>query len=100
MTCSRCGEETTGLAPSHGALQDCLDFLRLSVTQLNLYVARAELEAQSARRRSETLLAILQEIADLARPELEPGVLPALVRRIKKLALEQTPARPKPILAR
>jgi hypothetical protein len=91
MTCSRCGEETSGLATRHEHVEDCLDFLRLSVTQLNLYVARAELEAQASRRRAETLLAILHEIADLARPELDAGVLPALVRRIKKLALEQMP---------
>jgi len=100
VTCSRCGEETRGLAPQHPRIEDCLDFLRLSVTQLNLYVARAELEAQAMRRRAETLLAILEEIADLARPDLEPGVLPALLRRIKKLALEQTPARGKPPAAR
>ncbi|HYR96801.1 MAG TPA: hypothetical protein VEM57_08690 [Candidatus Binatus sp.] len=100
MTCSRCGEETNGVAPSHATLEDCLDFLRLSVTQLNLYVARAELEAQSARRRAEGLLAILQEIADVARPEVEPTVLPALVRRIKKLATGQTPVRAKPIVER
>jgi hypothetical protein len=96
MTCSRCGEETSGLAPEHERIEDCVDFLRLSVTQLNLYVARAELEAQAARRRADVLLAILNEIADLARPELEPGVLPALVRRIKRLALEQSAMRPKP----
>jgi hypothetical protein len=100
MTCSRCGEETKGIAPYHARIEDCLDFLRLSVTQLNLYVARAELEAQGARRRAETLLAILQEIADLARPELEPGVLPALIRRIKRLALEQGPPRAKPSATR
>ena len=100
MTCSRCGEETKGIA-DHARIEDCLDFLRLSVTQLNLYVARTELQAQSARRRAETLLAILQEIADLARPELEPGVLPALIRRIKRLALEQgPPPRMKPSAAR
>jgi len=95
MTCARCGEETSGLASRHERIEDCLDFLRLSVTQLNLYVARVELEAQAARRRGEMLLAILQEIADLARPELDSGVLPALVRRIKKLALEQMPGRAK-----
>ena len=100
MTCSRCGEETRGFAPHHARVEDCLDFLRLSVTQLNLYVARAELEAQAARRRAEALLAILQEIADLARPEMEPGVLPALVRRIKRLALEQSPARGRSSAAR
>jgi len=101
MTCSRCGEETKGIAPHHARIEDCLDFLRLSVTQLNLYVARAEIEAQDARRRAETLLAILQEIADLARPEVEPGVLPALIRRIKRLALEQgPPPRAKPTAAR
>jgi hypothetical protein len=100
MTCSRCGEETKGLAFHHARIEDCLDFLRLSLTQLNLYVARAEIEKEGARRRAETLLAILQEIAALARPEVEPGVLPALVRRIKKLALEQAPARPKPSAVR
>jgi len=73
MTCSRCGEETKGIAPHHARIEDCLDFLRLSVTQLNLYVARAEIEAQAARRRAETLLAILQEIADLARPQIMIG---------------------------
>jgi len=99
MTCSRCGEETRGFALNHPRIEDCLDFLRLSVTQLNLYVARTELEAQSARRRADTLLAILQEIAELARPELEPGVLPALIRRIKRLAVEQGP-RLKPSAAR
>lgn len=95
MTCSRCGEETNGAASAHATVEDCLDFLRLSVTQLNLYVARAELEAQAAQRRAEGLLAILQEIADLARPEIEPAVLPALVRRIKKLAMGQAPVRAK-----
>src|SRR5437899_1639722 len=100
MTCSRCGEETSDLVPRHARVDDCLDFLRLSVAQLNLYVARIELEAQASRRRSDTLLAILQEIADLARPELEAGVLPALVRRIKRLALEQVPARAKVIALR
>ena len=100
VTCSRCGEETRGLAPQHPRIEDCLDFLRLSVTQLNLYVARSELEKEAARRRAETLLAILQEIAELARPELEPGVLPALIQRIKRLALEQTPGRPKPSASR
>jgi hypothetical protein len=96
VTCSHCGEETTGTRADHQRVEDCLDFLRLSVTQLNLYVARAELQAQAARRRAEALVAILQEIADLARPELEPGVLPALLRRIRKLATEQAPARSKP----
>ena len=100
MTCSRCGEETRGLATYHARLEDCLDFLRLSVTQLNLYVARAELDAQAMRRRAETLLVILEEIADLARPEVNPGVLPAVLRRIKKLALEQAPMRGKPPAAR
>jgi hypothetical protein len=99
VTCSRCGEETNGAA-SHATLEDCLDFLRLSVTQLNLYVARAELEAQAAHRRAEGLLAILQEIADLARPEIDPTVLPALIRRIKKLATGQAPVRAKPMAER
>lgn len=98
MTCPRCGEETGRLV--HERVEDCLDFLRLSVTQLNLYVARAELQAQAARRRADTLLAILQEIADLARPEVTPGVLPALVRRIRRLALEQAPGRGKSTAAR
>ena len=84
----------------HARVDDCLDFLRLSVTQLNLYVARAELEAQAARRRAEALVAILQEIADLARPEVDPGVLPALLRRIRKLATEQAPPRQKPSVLR
>lgn len=96
MTCSRCGEETPGPRADHARVEDCLDFLRLSVTQLNLYVARTEIELQAVRRRAEALVAILQEIADLARPELETGVLPALLRRIRKLATEQAPARGKP----
>ena len=96
MTCSRCGEETLGPRADHARVEDCLDFLRLSVTQLNLYVARTEIELQAVRRRAEALVAILQEIADLARPELETGVLPALLRRIRKLATEQAPARGKP----
>ena len=96
MTCSRCGEETSGFRPAHDDVEECLDFLRLSVTQLNLYVARAELAAQAGRRRADALVAILQEIADLARPEVDPSVLPALVRRIRKIAAEQAPARPKP----
>ena len=99
MTCSRCGEETNATS-LHATLEDCLDFLRLSVTQLNLYVARAELEVQAARRRAEGLLAILQEIADVARPEVDPTVLPALVRRIKKLATGQAPVRAKPTVER
>jgi len=87
VPCSRCGEETSG--PDHQSLQDCLDFLRLSLTQLNVYVARAELEAEAARRRAAALMALLQQIADVARPEVEPAALPALVRRIRKLALGQ-----------
>jgi hypothetical protein len=98
VTCSRCGEESTGLVRDHAHVEDCLDFLRLSVTQLNLYVARAELEAQAARRRAEALVAILQEIADLARPDVDPGVLPALLRRIRKLATGQAPPRQKSLL--
>ena len=94
MPCSRCGEETSGR--DHPSLQDCFDFLRLSVTQLNLYVARAELAAEAARRQAEALMALLQQIADVAQPEIEPGALPALVRRIRKLALGQvsTPGKP------
>jgi len=72
----RCGEETKGLALHHARIEDCLDFLRLSVTQLNLYVARSEIEMQAVRRRAETLLAILQEIADLARPKSSPASSP------------------------
>jgi hypothetical protein len=98
VSCSRCGEETTGIARDHDRIEDCLDFLSLSVTQLNLYVARAELEAQAVRRRGEALVSILQEIADLARPDVDPDVLPALVRRIRKLATEQTPPRQKPLM--
>ena len=85
MPCSRCGEETSGR--DHQSLQDCLDFLRLSVTQLNVYVARAALEAEAARRRADALMVLLQQIADVARPEVDPTALPALVRRIRKLAL-------------
>ncbi len=94
MPCSRCGEETSGR--NHQSLQDCLDFLRLSVTQLNVYVARAELEAEAARRRAEALMSLLQQIADVARPEVEPAALPALMRRIRKLAMGQvsTPGKP------
>jgi hypothetical protein len=100
VTCSRCGEETSGLRPAHEDVEECLDFLRLSVTQLTLYVARAELEVQGARRRSEALLAILQEIAELARPEVDASILPSLVRRIRRLAAEQAPVRPKPSASR
>ncbi len=94
MPCSRCGEETSGR--DHHSLQDCLDYLRLSVTQLNVYVARAELEAEAARRRAEALMSLLQQIADVARPEVEPAALPALMRRIRKLAMGQvsTPGKP------
>ena len=56
--------------------------------------------ASEMTRRAEGLLAILQEISDLARPEIEPTVLPALVRRIKKLAMGQAPVRAKPTAAR
>ena len=87
MPCSRCGEETSGR--DHLSVEDCLNFLRLSLTQLNVYVARAELEAEAARRRAEALMALLQQIADVARPEVDPTALPALVRRIRKLALGQ-----------
>ena len=90
MPCSRCGEEMS--AGDHRSVQDCLDFLRLSVTHLNVYVARAELEAEAARRRAEALMALLQQIADVARPEVEPDALPELVRRIRKLALGQVSA--------
>ena len=94
MPCSRCGEETSGR--DHLSVEDCLNFLRLSLTQLNVYVARAELEAEAARRRAAALMALLQQIANVARPEVEPAALPALVRRIRKLALGQvsTPGKP------
>ncbi len=85
MPCSRCGEETSGR--DHLSVEDYLNFLRLSLTQLNVYVARAELEAEAARRRAEALMALLQQIADVARPEVDPTALPALVRRIRKLAM-------------
>lgn len=87
MTCCRCGEES---ATRHESVEDCLDFLRLSVTQLNLYVARSELDAQAARRRAAALSDVLQRIADLARPDADPSALPELVRRIHKLATGQT----------
>jgi hypothetical protein len=97
VPCSRCGEETSDR--DHPSVQDCLDFLRLSVTHLNLYVARAELGAEAARRRAEVLMSLLQEIADAARPELDPAVLPDLVRRIRKLALGQVSPPGKPSVA-
>jgi hypothetical protein len=97
VPCSRCGEETS--ERDHPSVQDCLDFLRLSVTHLNLYVARAELEAEAARRRAEVLMSLLQEIADAARPELDPAVLPELVRRIRKMALGQVSSPGKPTVA-
>ena len=77
-------------------MQDCLDFLRLSLTQLNVYVARAELEAEAARRRADALMALLQQIADVARPEIDPTALPALVRRIRRLAMGLVATRGKP----
>jgi len=97
VPCSRCGEETSGR--DHHSLQDCLDFLRLSLTQLNVYVARAELEAEAARRRAEALMARLQHIADVARPEAEPAALPALMRRIRRIAQGQVSSPGKPIVA-
>jgi hypothetical protein len=97
VPCSRCGEETSGR--DHPSLQDCLDFLRLSVTQLTLYVARSELAAEGARRRAEALNALLQEIADVAKPESDPAALPELVRRIRKLALGLVSTSGKPSVA-
>jgi hypothetical protein len=88
VTCSRCGEETREPA-DHTQIEDCLNFLRLSVTQLNVYVARASLESESARRQAAVLMDVLQEIAELARPDLDPGSLADAVRRIKKLAIGQ-----------
>ena len=93
MTCSRCGEESPA---RHDSVGDCLDFLRLSVTQLNLYVARSELDAQAARRRAAALADVLQRIADLARPDADPAALPELVHRIRKLATGQTALRGMP----
>jgi hypothetical protein len=87
------------VAAHHAKIEDCLDFLRLSVTQLNLYVARSELEAQAARRQAAALLQLLQEIADLARPDLDATALPDVVRRIKKLAIGQAGGRGKPTTA-
>jgi hypothetical protein len=86
LTCCRCGEESSA---RHESVEDCLDFLRLSVTQLNLYVARSALDAQAARRRSAALADVLQRIADLARPDADPTALPEIVRRIRKLATGQ-----------
>lgn len=100
MTCSRCGEETTGFVSQHARVEDCLDFLRLSVTQLNLYVARAELEVEATRRRAESLMAMLQEVADLACPEVDRTALPALIRRIRRVATGQVWTRGKPAVAR
>jgi len=41
-------------------------------------------------------MSLLQQIADVARPEVEPAALPALMRRIRKLAMGQvsTPGKP------
>jgi len=100
VTCSRCGEETSGPRSDHRHIEDCLDFLRLSVTQLNLYVARAELGAQAAQRRADALVQILREIAELAREDADASVLPSLLRRIRKLAAEQAPAPSKPSATR
>ena len=86
VTCCRCGEESSA---RHESVEDCLDFLRLSVTQLNLYVARSELDAQGARREAAVLKDIMQQIADLARPDADPAKLPDLVRRIHRLATGQ-----------
>ena len=94
MPCARCGEETSG--QDHQTVQDCLDFLRLSLTQLNVYVARAEVKAEAARRRAEALMALLQQIADVARPDVDPTALPALVRRIRRLAMGLVVTRAKP----
>ena len=90
MTCCRCGEESSA---RHESVEDCLDFLRLSVTQLNLYVARSELDAQAARRHLAALSDVLQRIADLARPDADPSALPEIVHRIRKLATGQTALR-------
>jgi hypothetical protein len=80
----------------HESVEDCLDFLRLSVTQLNLYVARSELDAQAARRHAAALTDVMQKIADLARPDADPKTLPELVHRIRKLATGQTAMRGTP----
>jgi hypothetical protein len=93
LTCCRCGEESSA---RHESVEDCLDFLRLSVAQLNLYVARSELDAQSARRRAAALSDVLQGIADLARPDADPSALPELVHRIRRLATGQTALRSLP----
>ena len=93
MTCCRCGEESSA---RHESVEDCLDFLRLSVTQLNLYVARSELDAQAARRHAAALADVMQTIADLARPDADPKALPDLVLRIRKLATGQTAMRGTP----
>ena len=81
MPCSCCGEETSGR--DHKSLQDCLDFLRLSVTQLNVYVARAELEAEAARRRASALMALLQQIADVTLGQIQTlaVIVPVVTRR-------------------
>jgi hypothetical protein len=93
VTCCRCGEESSA---RHESLEDCLDFLRLSVTQLNLYVARSELDTRAARRHAAVLADVLQTIADLARPDADPKTLPELVDRIRKLATGQTAMRGTP----
>ena len=93
VTCCRCGEESSA---RHESVEDCLDFLRLSVTQLNLFVARCALDAQAERRHAAALADVMQKIADLARPDVDPKTLPELVHRIRKLATGQTAMRGTP----
>lgn len=93
VTCCRCGEESSA---RHESVEDCLNFLRLSVAQLNLYVARAELDAQSVRRRAAALTDALQKIADLARSDGDPERMPEAMLRIRKLATGQSAMRGTP----
>jgi hypothetical protein len=88
VTCSRCGEDIPASEQPHQSVEDCLAALRFVVAGLSRYVARAELEAATARHEVQVLRTLLQRIADVARPEASPTVLPSLMRRIRKLAAD------------
>jgi hypothetical protein len=89
MICARCGEENVASKRPHESVDDCVHALRFAVAGLTSSIVRAELEAAAARREVQGLKSLLQRIRDIARPEVGPMALPALMRRIRKIATGQ-----------
>lgn len=75
----------------HDSIEECLHALRFTVAGLSLSIARAEIDAVTARRETQALKTLLQQIAGIAHPGAATNALPSLMRRIRKLAKVSPP---------